>query len=1155
MPPSTSRITVGNAIKLGILALIVHQIMFVGAVWVIPFSVNRSGTLYICGVNDAQYSTQWGVDIDHIGILVKGGMRNGTGPLKSGKFKGCYMFRSISTDFEYHAKELKTGPHGICASLGTKASGYEKSCSYNEAHDVMSKTYDNPTQTATIYNNSISLLKVQLVSLKKQGESTTITDYRFSPQLNFTMPTEPNDMFEYIFREMVPDSEIASYKYLLKYNKTTNKREFTYGNIIKSQAIPQIDSYINITDTWTPGDGCYYGNADSANKYNITRIVNGTQDGIMCFDDYDVLNPSPLRINFTWDEWGVNGTEIISTTEEAWRKFKLYNGQQLKDTRSYDVRIITHMKLKLGYQEVDGIFTFFGVEIEEFALITSNFTSKYKLYVPNMNNSFSWSDVAVNHTVIAGTSSTLIQVLFNASPERTGAFDSNVTAPMIGNDSGTTAEGYWVFVSADGIAVGFQAASGVIFEKDCINLTADLGEISCGQRNVSRVKVPTLGATFYTPMNEGADNQCPGGEDICDIVGGVDGTFGNEDGNEWGGFEGAGCGLIGDSGGVNYSLPGDHFVVELEDHSNHGDVTFKDGSTRNTWFGWLKTTSGSANHEFYSKDEAYTISRGNGAVANKLFIRYSNSNTCCSATIPPNQWTSVGVVFDANGGSNLVWTYINGERQEQDNSMTIDVILDKNPSLCLGGRCGTNNNFVGLMDNFAWYNDTLNDNQMRNLFNCEKPIVEAPISAAGSNVSLAEADNAPTSELTFPEDNSINESQTPSFGYIPTDDGAIFNATLYVNGTINATNSSFIINATENVIDISDAISDHTHIRWLIKVCDNATITQCTNSSERTMIIDAEAPDITIVSPSAGLTSDNTPLLNITYTSIGNATWWELNGTIQDIFSPGKLNITNPSIGPLSDDHHNITANANSSFGHIHRSEITIIVDTTPPVISHDSPVNGTNISNDSLASQTLRGIVTDAAASIDSIFTNDSIWSEVDTSSPYNFSNQSAIPLGFRFIQISANDSLNNTAHEHIFFNVTQAALDMNFQIWNGSAWDDATLWYLFLDPQINCTLGGCVYPKNVTDSAQSDSQAIYNITNNGTTSGITQIKVNETFEGATLKCGASNNPNLATNMTTSYQTMNTTVEAGGDSQVWCWADISGLVGQLFYEVQAQVI
>lgn len=419
-------------------------------------------------------------------------------------------------------------------------------------------------------------------------------------------------------------------------------------------------------------------------------------------------------------------------------------------------------------------------------------------------------------------------------------------------------------------------------------------------------------------------------------------------------------------------------------------------------------------------------------------------------------------------------------------------------------------------------------------------------------------DNPPTVNLTFPDNNSRNDSTTHPFGFIATDDGTIISIKLFINNTFNSTNTSeFTSNGTEDTISASDPFVDHTTHTWIIEACDNATVSQCTNSSERIMTMDAEAPDITIVAPSEGLTSDNTPLLNITYTSIGNYTWWELNGTIMNLTTPGVLNITELNIPSLADRHHNITAKANSSFGHTHQAEVIIIVDTTPPTIRHDSPTNFTNVSNTSLASQGIHGLFNDTVAGIDSILTNDSIWSTTDTTSPYNFSNQSAIPLGVRHILIIANDTLNNTAYEHIVFNVSLdiTEVGINFQIWNGASWVPAADLVAALLPTITCDSSGCIYPKNVSDSAQNDTRGIYNGTNNGTAEGDFSMKINATISQVDIKCGNDNDPNNATILTTSFQTIEEELAAGDDAEIWCWGDFSGGIGIVLIEPQAQVI
>jgi hypothetical protein len=150
----------------------------------------------------------------------------------------------------------------------------------------------------------------------------------------------------------------------------------------------------------------------------------------------------------------------------------------------------------------------------------------------------------------------------------------------------------------------------------------------------------------------------------------------------------------------------------------------------------------------------------------------------------------------------------------------------------------------------------------------------------------------------------------------------------------------------------------------------------------------------------------------------------------------------------------------------------------TSPVISHDSPANATYFNY----APYFNGTCSDAGVGLDSIYTNLTEYSDYDTTSPYNFTNTSALIEGIYSVRISCNDSVNNTATSDFYFTFDLTNPTSTINAPGNDTWTNDNT------PDINITM---------TDNF--DSSITYNIYVNGSLNKTGSIS-NNTATNVTL-------------------------------------------------------
>lgn len=1089
---TTKKIIQGAAIALIILTLYMNPL--VGTLWNPSMNITGRGSLYICPQSHDVYATAWGIDIDMEYIKTNGVTKYGN-LVNSGANKGCYYFRSVGRDgetsiVELAMRELKEGHHHVKIKFGTVKKGYVYGDFYNEA--IPEYLLENITNFEQINNSKVYMG----ITNWTYGEDDPIIKFK---------PKKLSAAYDIIFGF---DSDArAKIKGGYYYNPKT------WEETVYSSRCDGINQIANTTTGPFPKIAeCWY------NQTTLEDISNGT----IYKEEYNLIFG---RV--------VNGI-IPSTKQGYWNITKSSEYDKIPNNK--------YTKTTYQYQEWD---TWYWLK-NKFMAVNQTYQMKldfdYEITQEENSGKYIYCAKLSSDTIsqaITNDRLYCIDPFYNASSfpfrspiENTSVLDVNI--PYSVNDNETVNN--WVIwtLRDSGGCSGQQYVSSSESGPSGELAISDDSATQCNWENAS-----TLTGNNPTDVYPNHMQLLPHLDD--DMSDGANDSTSNDYDGVLSGNTSVTPGKIGNA--LKFDGTGDWVTFDYAGLN-------LDGTTDITVSAWIKFDDnypfGSGAHTFLHGQEAnfqFSFNQADGTLG--FFLRSDGwkSAETSRTTWEADVWYYVVGTYDGS----TVRVYVNGvEDGNLGHSGTIET-AGSGQTFEVGAYSSSHVQlFIGAIDEPMQSSRTWSPSEiLQTYWNGINNLTTLGTEETG--------DTAPTVTLNYPDNNSINDTVTHNFGYTPTDDGVILNASLYIGGVLNSTNSSVVVNGTINTIQASSAFVDHTSHLWKILVCDNATVTQCTFSGTFNITMDAEAPDITILSPANTTDNDATPLLNVTFTSAPNGTEYSIDGGANISGVGGQLNLTNLSLSTLSDGSHRIDVCVNSSFNHIHCATTNFIVDTTGPVISHDTPLNGTTHSN-ATANFYLNGTAIDLFNATDSIYTNHSNWTAIDTGNEYNITNNTQILIGNYTLSIFANDSFNNTAFIDISFEVIEAQVDTNFQIWNGTAWDDASLWYIAFVPPTNCTTGGCVYPKNVTDSAQNNSQAIYNITNNGTGTGDAQLKINTTFTQLTVKCGNDNDPNNAINMATSFQTLESDLVAGDDAEVWCWGDFSGGIGTAFIEVQARV-
>ncbi|MCX6742563.1 MAG: hypothetical protein NTX24_05355 [Candidatus Pacearchaeota archaeon] len=199
--------------------------------------------------------------------------------------------------------------------------------------------------------------------------------------------------------------------------------------------------------------------------------------------------------------------------------------------------------------------------------------------------------------------------------------------------------------------------------------------------------------------------------------------------------------------------------------------------------------------------------------------------------------------------------------------------------------------------------------------------------------------------------------------------------------------------------------------------------TQNYSSSSETWwvnVTDTTAPTITLPSYTNATLKKNTDTLtlNISVTDADtpqSPCFIDVNATNQTIaYSNGWCNGTVALTG-LGDGNETIKVYDNDSSGNMRLNNSYVVwIDTTAPTITHNSPSNNSYYNY----APYFNGTCTDSGSGFSKIWTNLTEYPTILSSSPYNFTNTSALTEKGYIVNLSCNDSAGNLAS--VLFNFT---------------------------------------------------------------------------------------------------------------------------------------
>jgi len=272
---------------------------------------------------------------------------------------------------------------------------------------------------------------------------------------------------------------------------------------------------------------------------------------------------------------------------------------------------------------------------------------------------------------------------------------------------------------------------------------------------------------------------------------------------------------------------------------------------------WVNSTNLSGDLRIISKRwwpySGFEIGK-NGNDRLSVTIEDTGSDTVTSTddgnTIPNGKWSHLVVVFNKSG--NVLTRYINGTQTGTQDDITSIGDTTSNASIGFGCRktdgefSGPDLLWEGRLDEIAFFNKSLSPSEVSSLYNSGTGDFYSTI-----QITVGSPANA-YSGL-------VNENIT--FNASITSSNPIQNASLYIDGVFNKS-KSYTGTTNTSTFYLSFPEGDYT---WYIRACDNSNI--CKQSSSRTLSIDFIKIDSETYSSSSIETTNETFVINITYSS------------------------------------------------------------------------------------------------------------------------------------------------------------------------------------------------------------------------------------------------------------------------------------------------
>ncbi|MHA1852276.1 MAG: hypothetical protein ACTSUF_02090, partial [Candidatus Heimdallarchaeaceae archaeon] len=153
--------------------------------------------------------------------------------------------------------------------------------------------------------------------------------------------------------------------------------------------------------------------------------------------------------------------------------------------------------------------------------------------------------------------------------------------------------------------------------------------------------------------------------------------------------------------------------------------------------------------------------------------------------------------------------------------------------------------------------------------------------------------------------------------------------------------------------------------------------------------------------------------------------------------------------------------------------------------------------------------------------------------------------PDGQYYLMANATDNESNTNFYIMPYYFTLENYDNDFKVFDGSGWSyDFTNNPIFICGKTNPPAPGeACTDSYVSPEYQSSSQAIFNLTNNGTASGTGKLRLTGLFTNITIFCDNDNDYSGATTLSTSYQDICGNIDSGSSCLIWCWANFTTFI------------
>lgn len=257
-----------------------------------------------------------------------------------------------------------------------------------------------------------------------------------------------------------------------------------------------------------------------------------------------------------------------------------------------------------------------------------------------------------------------------------------------------------------------------------------------------------------------------------------------------------------------------------------------------------------------------------GIDGNKLEVNHCHRGVACQELVGTDDvdfdnWNHVVIVHSGSGS--VIDVYLNNTDQGDVTAMS--TTAGPVTKFTIGRSEDDVNSPLtdGYIDEIGIWQRGLSESEISNLYN----------GGLGCTYKACSEDNSPVVTITQPEDTRNQTNSTIDFLFDVTDDQAVSNVTLFIDGVANQTNTSGVNGSYEYNINFSDGT-----YTWLVSAYDNAS--QQTNSSSRTFTIDSTAPSLNLTFPTDGYKYINHSLQDETTGIFTGYLNWTANDTNLD---------------------------------------------------------------------------------------------------------------------------------------------------------------------------------------------------------------------------------------------------------------------------------